>query len=261
MTATEVLCKASKCRKGAQSKALSREVGTKNAGALVWLPFLVLVGTIGSAQVPTRSPDLSLILQRMEDVEHRDAAQSRTYDVTREYKMFHGAETQPDSEVTAQVDFVPPETVIYEIMQTRGSSRGEQIVRYLLDLETWAAKNGLGSEISRANYDFVFLRQDDIGVIPEYVLGIVPKRKNKYLLRGQIWVEASTFHIRRIEGSPAKNPSLWVKGIYITVQLGPRGSMWVPISFDAVGTVRFAGQFTLDGFDVPSPKTQTAVPQ
>ncbi len=219
----------------------------------MWLPVLVLVATISSAQVHvstavTESPDLNLILQRMEDVELRDAAQSRAYDVTQEYKMFRGAETQPASEITAQVDFLP-DTVRYKITQTRGSSRGEQIVRYLLDLETWVAKNGLGSEISRANYDFVFLRQEDIGVIPEYVLGIVPKRKTKYLLRGQIWVEGSTFHIRRIEGIPAKSPSLWVKGIYITLQLGPLGSMWVPISFDAVGTVRFLGQFTLDGID------------
>ncbi|MGA2859869.1 MAG: hypothetical protein ABSE40_23620 [Candidatus Sulfotelmatobacter sp.] len=231
------------------------------------LPVLVFMATMGSSsQVPlstavTKSPDLNLILQRLEDVEHTDAAQSRTYDVTREYKMFHGAETQPAAEITAQVDFVPPDTVRYKITQARGSSRGEQIVRYLLDLETSSAKKGHGSEISRANYDFVFLRQDDIGVIPEYVLGIVPKRKNKYLLRGQIWVDASTFHIRRIEGSPAKSPSLWVKGIYITLQLGPLGRMWVPISFDAVGTVHFLGQFTLDGFDVRFPKTQAAVPR
>lgn len=232
---------------------------------LVWLYVLVPVATLGSAQVPlstavTKSPDLNLILQRMERAEHRDAAQSRTYDVTQEYKVFHGPETQPTSEVTAQVDFVAPDTVRYRIMQTRGSSKGERIVRYFLDLETSEAKSGCGCEISRANYDFVFLRQDDIGVIPEYVLGIVPKRKSKYLWRGQIWVEASTFHIRRIEGSPTKSPSLWVKGIYITVQLGPLGSMWVPISFDAVGTIRFSGQFTLDGFDIRSPKTQVAVP-
>jgi hypothetical protein len=185
---------------------------------------------------------------------------AKSYDVTREYKLFHGAETQPASEVTAQVDFVAPDMVRYKINQIRGSSRGEQIVRYLLDLETGSAKNARGTEISRANYDFVFLRQEDIGVIPEYVLGIVPKRKNKYFLRGQIWVETSTFHIRRIEGIPAKSPSLWVRGIYITLQLGLLDSMWVPISFDAVGTVRFLGQFTLDGLDVRSAKTRAAVP-
>jgi len=229
-------------------------------------PVLVFMATVlSSSQVSLltaeiKSPDLNLILQQMEDVEHKDFAQSKSYDVTREYTLFRGSETQPASEITAQVDFVPPDTVGYKITQTRGSSRGEQIVRYLLDLETGSAKKARGSDISRANYDFVFLRQEDIGVVPEYVLGIVPKRKNKYLLRGQIWVEASTFHIRRIEGIPAKSPSLWVRGIYITLQLGQLDSMWVPISFDAVGTVRFLGQFTLDGFDVRSAKTQAAVP-
>jgi outer membrane lipoprotein-sorting protein len=78
------------------------------------------------------------------------------------------------------------------------------MARELLDRETESAKKGLGSEITRANYDFVFLRQENFGVVPEYVLRIVPKRKDKYLLRGRIWVDASTFRIRRIEGVPAK---------------------------------------------------------
>jgi hypothetical protein len=229
---------------------------------LVWLPLLVLVATELSAQVPlstpvTKSPDLNLILQRMEDVERRDAAQSRAYDVTREYKMFHSAETQPASEITAQVDFVPPDTVRYKITQTRGSSKGEQIVRYLLEVETSSAKQGHGSEISRANYNFIFLREENIGAIAEYVLGMIPKRKDRYLLRGQIWVDASTFHIRRIEGIPAKNPSLWIKSIYITLELGSLGSMWVPISFDAVGMVRFLGLFTLDGIDIQPSEPHT----
>jgi hypothetical protein len=219
-----------------------------------------------SAQTPlsadlSKSPDLNLILQRMEDVERNDLAQAKSYDVTREYKLFRGSDVHVDSEVTAQVEFVPPDIVKYQITKTRGSSRGEQIVRYLLNLEASSAKNGHGSEITRSNYNFIFLRKANIGATPEYVLGIVPKRKNKYLLRGQIWVEASTFHIRRIEGIPAKRPSIWVKGIYITLQLGPLGSLWVPISFDVVGTVHFLGQFTLDGFDVQPPKAQAAAPR
>jgi hypothetical protein len=106
----------------------------------------------------------------------------------------------------------------YKIIQARGNSRGEKIVRELLDRETESAKKGLGSEIARKNYDFIFLRQENFGVVPEYVLRIVPKRKDKYLLRGQIWVDASTFRIRQIEGVPAKSPSLWIKGIHITLQ-------------------------------------------
>jgi hypothetical protein len=72
------------------------------------------------------------------------------------------------------------------------------------------------------------LRQEDFGVVPEYVLAIVPKRKDN-LLRGQIWVNAGTFHIRRIDRVPAKSPSFWIKDIRITLQYAVLNRMWVPV--------------------------------
>src|SRR5712692_4976874 len=206
----------------------------------LWSPVLVFLAPLASSsQVPSstadiKSPDLNLILQRLEDVQHQDPAQSRPYEVTREYKVFRGDDKQPTSEVMAQINFIPPDRKTYKITQARGNSRAAKIVRELLDRETESAKKGHGSEVSRANYDFIFLRQENFGVVPEYVLRIVPKRKDKYLLRGQIWVDASTFRIRRIEGVPAKSPSFWIKGIHITLQLARLVGMWVPISFDAI---------------------------
>jgi hypothetical protein len=105
------------------------------------------------------------------------------------------------------------------------------MVRALLDRETESAKKGLGSQISRTNYDFVFLRQETYGVVPEDVFLIVPKRKDKNLLRGQIWVDASTFRIRRIEEVPAKSPSFWIKDIHITLQFAEVNDMWIPHFF------------------------------
>src|SRR5579864_4747108 len=222
----------------------------------LWLPVLLFLATLASSsQVPSstpkiESPDLNLILQRLEDVQHEDPAQSRPYTVTREYKIFRGYDQQPTSEVMAQINFVPPDMKTYKITQARGNSRGEKMVRELLDRETESAKKGHGSEITRKNYDFVFLRQENFGVIPEYVLRIVPKRKDKYLLGGRIWVDASTFHIRRIEGVPAKSPSFWIKDIHITLQYAELNGMWIPVSFDAIATVRLLGQFTLAGLNI-----------
>ena len=105
--------------------------------------------------------------------------------MTREYKIFHGDDTQPTSEVTAQIDFVPPNVKTYKIIQATGNSLGEKMVRQLLNLETEAAKKGPSSEMSRANYDFVFLRRENFGVVPEYVLGIIPKRKDKTFYAGR----------------------------------------------------------------------------
>src|ERR1700730_5235763 len=38
----------------------------------------------------------------------RRPAQSRPYELTREYKVFRGYDKQPTSEVMAQINFVPP---------------------------------------------------------------------------------------------------------------------------------------------------------
>ena len=79
---------------------------------MLWLSGLVLLATLtSSSHVPSSAaeiPDLNLILQRMEDMLHRDPAQSRPYEVTREYKVFRGYDTQSTSEVLAQIDFIPP---------------------------------------------------------------------------------------------------------------------------------------------------------
>src|SRR6185503_8219541 len=226
-----------------------------------WLPVLIFLTAVASpSQVPSstaeiESPGLNLIVQRLEDVQHRDPAQSRPYQVTREYKVFRGDDNQPTSEVMAQINFIPPDSKTYKITQARGNSRGEKMVRELLDRETESAKKKRGSEISRMNYDFVFLRQENFGVVPEYVLRIVPKRKDRYLLRGQIWVDASTFHIRRIEGVPAKSPSFWIKDIHITLQYAELNGVWIPVSFDAIATVRLLGQFTLAVLNIRSSDT------
>jgi len=218
----------------------------------LWLSILVF---FASAQMPLSTatiqpPDLNLVVQRMQAVQHQDPAQLRAYEVTREYKVFRGDDKQPTSEIRAQIDFAPPDIKTYKITQARGNSRGEKMVRELLDRESESAKKGRGSEISRANYDFVFLGSDTVGTVPEYVLRIIPKRKDKYLLRGQVWIDARTFHIRRIEGVPAKSPSIWIKGIHVTLQFAERSGVWIPTSFDAVATVRFLGLYTLTGLDI-----------
>lgn len=224
----------------------------------LWLPVLVFLLTVASLSPGTsstaeiESPDLIPILQRMEDVEHENPAQSRSYEVTREYKVFRGDDKQPSSEVMAEISFVPPYTKTYKITQVEGKSRGEKMVRELLDQEVEAATKSHESEISRANYDFVFLRREKLEIADDYVLRIIPKRKEKYLFRGQIWVDTTTLHIRRVEGVPAKSPSFWLTGIRVTIQFAQVSDKWIPISFDAIATVRFLGHYTIAGLNIPA---------
>jgi len=237
------------------------------ASPMLWLSGLVLLATLASSSQITLSTaeikpsDLDMILQRLEDIQHQDPAQSQPYEVTREYKMFRGYDKQPTSEVTAEINFVPPSMKTYKIIQAKGNSLGERMVRELLDGETESARKEHGTEVSRANYDFVFLRQQNFGVVPEYVFAIFPKRKDKFLLRGQIWVDASSFRIRQIEGVPAKSPSFWLKNLHITLQFAELGGMWVPVTFDGIATIRLFGQYTLAGLNTRSSESSSVVPK
>jgi hypothetical protein len=99
----------------------------KTARPRLWLPVLVFLATlVSSSQAPSsaaeiKSPDLNLVLQRLEEVQHQDPARSRPYKVRREYKVFRGFDKQPTSKVMAQIDFVPPDMKTYKIIQTRGN--------------------------------------------------------------------------------------------------------------------------------------------
>ena len=198
----------------------------------------------------TASPDLNLILQGLERTEQEDPARSRPYQVTRKYKVFAADSKEPAAEITAQISFTPPNTKTFKIEQASGNPRGEKMVQSILEQEVESARERGATDISRNNYDFVFLRQDNFGVSPEYVLHIVPKLKRRGLLLGQIWVDAKTFRIRRIEAVPVKSPSVWIKDIHITLQFAEVNQMWLAVSLDAIATVRLLGHYTLTGVNI-----------
>ncbi len=239
------------------STVVSRMRRTRAALPIFWLACLILLvavpvsSQVASSTPETKSPDVDLILQHMEDAEHQNPSQSRPYQVTREYKVFADSDTHAISDVLAQIDFVSPNTETYKITQTKGNPLGEKIIRELLASETGSPRKEYGPEISRANYDFVLLRQQNFVGVPEYVFAIFPKRKNKYLLRGQIWVDERSFRIRQIQGVPAESPSFWLTDLHLTFQYAEVGGVWVLVTVDGLAKVRFFGQFTLTGLNIP----------
>jgi hypothetical protein len=196
----------------------------------------------------------------LERIGELNPALSRLCEVTREYKVFHADDPNPISDVTAQISFSPPDTKTFTVTDAQGSPRGKKIVIAILEQEIASAKEGHQHDISRSNYDFVFLREQNFGVVPEYVLHIIPKRKEKGLLLGDIWVDAKTYRIRQVIGVPLKTPSFWVKDLHITVQFADVNGMWIPFSVDAIATIRFLGIYSLSGLDMATPIAASAAP-
>ena len=95
------------------------------------------------------------------------------------------------------------------ISETGWGGARKHVFSKLLEAETEASQPGYRerSRITPENYTFEMAGAETLYGHPVYVMTIVPKTPNKYLMRGRIWVDAEEDAIVRIEGQPAQNPS------------------------------------------------------
>src|ERR1700746_4151466 len=110
-------------------------------------------------------PSLDLILDSLERTAEQNPALSRPYEVTREYKVFRENDPTPVSDIMAQISFTPPETKTFQITKAEGSPRGKKIVTTILKQEIDSANDGHRGDITRSNYDFAFIREQNFGVV------------------------------------------------------------------------------------------------
>jgi len=212
---------------------------------------LAVVG-VGSVEAQSRGPvpAVETILTRMAQARAENRTRLRPYTVSRDYKLFGKERQTTKAEIIADVSFIPPDVKHYAIRQANGMGLGEKIVRQMLDHETDIVKDYGSTDLTPDNYDFRFLHEDDLNGRHCYVLEMLPKRKGKTLLRGQIWVDATTYQLRRTEGEPGKAPSWWLKDSRIVLVYGDVGGMWLQTSSESTANVRFVGPHTMVAHDV-----------
>jgi len=217
-----------------------------------WMLFLSLVAVVSRASAQTGSPvpALEAIIARMAQARVENRARFRHYVVTRDYKLFGKERQNTKSQVTAEVTFVPPDSKKYAIQQSNGTRLGERIVRRMLESEAEIAKDYSSNDISPVNYDLRFIREENVGGQRCYVLELLPKRKDKNLVRGNIWVDARTYLLHRTEGQPAKRPSWWLRDVHLVFLYGDVEGMWLQTVSEATATVRILGQHTIVSQDV-----------
>ena len=214
------------------------------------LLFLVAVAGCASAQTDSTVPTVETIIARMAQARADNRNRFRSYVVTRDYKLFGKERQKTESQVTADVIFDPPDLKKYAIQQTSGAGLGEKIVRRMLESEVEVTKDYSSTDISPDNYDFRFIREEDVRGRRSYVLELLPRRRDKNLLRGNIWVDANTYLLHRTEGEPAKRTSWWLRDVRIALLYGDVSGMWLQTASESTAKVRILGQYTMVSRDV-----------
>ena len=235
-----------------------RESGKHSSPVVARQPFvcllflgLIAAGAGVSAQTGSEVPTVETIIARMVQARTDNRAGFRSYIVTRDYMLFGKDRSNSKSQVIADVTFVPPGSKRYVIQRTKGSGLGEKIVRRMLEGEAVIAKEYPSTDISLANYDFRFIGAEHLNGQLCYRLDLLPRRKDQYLLRGNIWVDANTYLLRRSEGEPAnRSPSWWLRNIRIKLAYEDVGGMWLQTASEATVNVRIFGQYTMVARDL-----------
>jgi len=214
-----------------------------------WVMKGAWVGLLCSIAVAQNTPPampLATILQSMQRAQAAARPQA-SYQIIREYRLFGAKGSKADSEVVAEVNFKPPAFKDYRIQKSSGSNRGQQLVRSILDHEVEATSGNrkASSALSTDNYSFNYLGEATLGGQPCYVLGLKPKRKEKELISGELWVDKHSFFVRQIEGDVEKTPSWWLKNVRVKLVFADLDGIWVQTSMEATADVRIVGAHTL----------------
>lgn len=215
--------------------------------------LVCLLAVIARAQA-AGAPGTQNIVDRMLRVQQENKARVRPFTVKRGYLLLD-KQDQQKAQVVANISILPPDSKQYNIESSSGGM-GEKVLRDVLSKETESPRDAQRKELSLENYDFQLLGEDTIDGRRCFLLSLNPRREEKDLLRGKIWVDAESFNIRRVEGTPAKNPSWWIHDLHILMSFAEVDGMWLRTFTHAVANVRFKGRYVMESRDLEYRFTQ-----
>jgi hypothetical protein len=171
----------------------------------------------------------------------------QSYSVTRTYQI-----QTPEGKLAAQtivrMDYRAPDARTFE----KTSEKGSGIVRHLVfdrlmdsESESSTGKGHRDSALTPTNYDFRFVGVEDAGPYHCFVLEVAPKRKDKYLFEGKIWIDTQDFAVARIEGHPAKKPSFWINHADFVRKYQKVDEFWLPLRDETQVEVKIYGKRVL----------------
>jgi outer membrane lipoprotein-sorting protein len=193
-----------------------------------------------------QTPSLDEVVSRLERAQADNQSNLRPYTATREYRVLSGDHDEKlDSQVKAQVSFVPPDKQSFTIESSSGNERGVGAIKRILESESEMRGEGTSAGFTRQNYDFAMDARGATDGHQCYILTLKPKHHEKHLINGRIWVDEQTYLPRKVEGELAKSPSWWVKNVHVTLHFANADGMWLQSSTEAVAELRVFGRHTL----------------
>src|SRR6266851_9862728 len=132
---------------------------------------------------------------------------------------------------SGQMEFRAPGKLTF----VSNSEAGSGLVRRLAfspliasEIEAAYGKQLEDSAVTSANYTFELLGEEYVGPNRCFVAWASPKRPDKYLFEGKVWIDAEEFAIVRVAGHPARKLSFWIDHVNFVREFERIDGFWLP---------------------------------
>ena len=169
------------------------------------------------------------------------------YTVVRNYQVVD-LKGKVHAEVVGRMEFRAPDQKKFVATSEAGSGLIRRMALNPLissEIEAAAGKEHHDSAISPENYSLKLLGEQQVGPYHCFVAQAIPKRRDKYLFEGKLWIDADDYAVVRIEGHPAKKLSFWIQQADFVRKYQKIGGFWLPQRDETFVQVRLYGKKVL----------------
>lgn len=238
---------------------------TKNVRAAVVLTMLVSTSSV-FAQTNAGGTEISAPLQPLRsevvaaqlfaDLARQNALRTADlvgYSTTRTYEV-KDLKGKVHAREIGVMEYHAPDKKTFTLRSEDGSGLVRRLALNPLiasEIEASSGKQHHDSSITPDNYELVPLGEQRVGNYDCYVAEAIPKRHDKYLFEGKVWIDVQDHAIVRIEGHPAKRPSFWIERADFVREYQKIDGFWFPKRDETLVHVRMYGTkiLTIDHAD------------
>jgi hypothetical protein len=220
---------------------------------LAGLALLASFATLVGVALPQQTLSLEQILQKMDEHDEHMAQTMAGYTCLRRYAL-ENRRFHKKAELSVRMTYTAPGHKTFEVLTEQGPSvLRQRVLRPMLEAEEEAGRDEVRphTRIAPANYSFKLIATGEREGRTFFLLDVTPKARNKFLIRGRVWVDGTNFGIIRVEAVPAQNPSVFLRNTHVVQQSTQFGDAWLPL-FNHSNTDSFLfghSEVTIDSWD------------
>ena len=199
-----------------------------------------------AAVLPLMSPELAL--QTYETRAARQTIDLASYTTT---TVIHAElpETKQQGEYEVKRHYSAPKSLLFTALRFTGDTfvKANVIVRLMQsEVDHVQKDDGRLMSVSGANYKFSYKGLRELDGRPVHVYQLKPRKKRLGLIKGSMLLDARTGSLQRLEGVPAKSPSVFLSRIRLEQDYADFGPFTLPVHVHSEAKASIVGKTIVD---------------